>query len=109
MLFGILLLVVLQPYKKHVSRQLQSNAIIYILYVMFYGVIMSIEVIDNVTQSYFVFVSLLGFIIAFVPLLGIFGCLRDSSTTDHSSGGIVWDMWALKMMELTQMLTVTGW
>jgi hypothetical protein len=36
---------------------------------------MSTAVIDNVTQSYFVFVSLLSFIIAFVPLLGILGIL----------------------------------
>jgi hypothetical protein len=77
MLFGILLLVALQPYKRRFSRHLQSNAVFYILYVMFYGVMMSMEevVIDNVTQGYFVFVSLLGFIIAFVPLLGILGIL----------------------------------
>jgi hypothetical protein len=77
MLFGILLLVALQPYKKRVSRHLQSNAIFCILYVMFYGVIMSMEriPIDNVTQGYFVFVSLLGFIITLVPLLGILGIL----------------------------------
>jgi uncharacterized membrane protein (Fun14 family) len=74
-LFGIILLVALQPYKKRVSRHFQSHAIFCILYVMFYGVIMSMEriVTDNVTQSYLVFVSLLGFIIAFVPLLGILG------------------------------------
>jgi hypothetical protein len=70
MLFGILLLVALQPYKKRVSRHFQSNTI---LYVMFYDVIMLMEQIS--TQGYLVVVFLLGFVIAAVPPLGTVGLL----------------------------------
>ena len=71
-LFGILLIVVLQPYKNHVASHFRSNTAFYIVYVMFYA---SISALDRFTfeasDSYFSFTLFTVFFLSLVPLVSI--------------------------------------